>query len=90
MSSKIETGLLQAFVAKSPVHKVSYSPAQCRNTPAKISTDQGSREQSRRIVHCELSGLEDVVINDFIQHDLIADGYFQEGPKNVLPSSLTR
>jgi hypothetical protein len=37
-----------------------------------------------------LSGLEDVVINDFIKDDLIPDGYFQEGLKNVLSSFLTR
>ncbi len=40
--------------------------------------------------NCQLSGLEDVVINDFIKDDLIADVYLQEGLQNVLPSFLTQ
>jgi len=37
-------------------------------------TTRSAQDQSRINVYCQLSGLEDVVMNDFIKDDLIPDG----------------
>ena len=47
--------------------------------PSRISAGvtratRSAQDQSRINVYCQLSGLEDVVMNDFIKDDLIPDG----------------
>ena len=37
-------------------------------------TTRSAQDQSRIYVYCQLSGLEDVVMHDFINDDLIPDG----------------